>query len=65
MKKYSYVSLNTGTFLGAKCEEHRAIIDRYAENGYRYVGYIPTNMDGHGRIVRMDLIFEMDVENNE
>lgn len=65
MKKYSYVSINTATFLGAKCEEHRAIIDQYAENGYRYVGYIPTNMDGHGRIVRMDLIFEMDVKNHE
>lgn len=65
MKKYSYVSLNTATFLGSKCEEHREIIDRYAQNGYRYVGYIPTSMDGHGRIVRLDLIFEMDVENHE
>ena len=40
--------------------EHRQIIDQYAAKGYRYVGYIPTDITGHGVIRQVDLIFEID-----
>lgn len=30
------------------------------EKGYKYVGYIPTDITPHGKIAEMDLIFEID-----
>lgn len=57
MKEYKYVTIQGQTFFGTKIEEHREIIDEYAGNGYKYVGYIPTLMRG-GNIEEMDLIFE-------
>lgn len=61
MKKYEYVTIHIGKFFGAKSEEHRKIIDEYAANGYRYVGYIPTVLDDFGKIKDIDLIFEQDI----
>ena len=61
MKKYEYVSVHTGKFVGAGSEEHRKIIDQYAEKGYRYAGFIPTSMSDYGKIKDMDLIFELDI----
>lgn len=60
MKKYEYVNVKIAKFVCAKSEEHRKIIDEYAAKGWRYVGYIPTDIDGHGMIRAMDLIFEID-----
>ena len=60
MKKYEYVSVHIGKFVGARSEEHRAIIDQYAAKGYRYVGYILTNLSDYGKIKDMDLVFELD-----
>ena len=60
MKKYEYVNINIDGFLGSGSEEHRQIIDEYAAKGYRYVGYIPTKITPHGKIVEMDLIFEIE-----
>ena len=60
MKQYEYVSVKIGKFIGAKSEEHRQIIDEYAAKGYRYVGYIPTNISDYGKIKDMDLVFEKD-----
>ncbi len=60
MKKYEYVSVHIGKFIGARSLEHREIIDEYAKKGYRYVGYIPTNISDYGKIKDMDLIFEKD-----
>ena len=34
------------------------INDSYAENGYRYVGFIPTEIDAKGCMRKIDLIFE-------
>ena len=59
MKKYEYVSVRIGKFIGARSEEHRQIIDEYAKNGYQYVGYIPTEITDYGKIVTMDLVFEL------
>jgi len=61
MKKYEYVEVKIGRFVGAKSEEHRQIIDEYASKGYRFVGYIPTAIRDYGTITAMDLIFETDI----
>ena len=61
MKKYLYVNVNVNTFFGSGTKEHREIIDKYAAKGYRYVGYVPTHMSDHGKIIELDLIFEIDV----
>ena len=61
MKKYEYVNISIDNFfLGSGSEKHRQIIDEYAAKGYRYVGYIPTKITSHGKIVEMDLIFEIE-----
>lgn len=60
MKKYEYVNIHIGKFVGAKSEEHRSIIDEYAAKGYRYAGYIPTKLDDFGKIKDIDLIFEIE-----
>ena len=60
MKKYQYEPIHINKFIGAKSEEHRKIMDKYAKEGYRYVGFIPTNMNDYGKIKDIDLIFEID-----
>lgn len=60
MKRYEYVNVHIGKFCGAGSEEHRAIIDEYASKGYRYVGFIPTDISDYGKIKAMDLVFEID-----
>ena len=60
MKTYEYVNLTVGKVFGAKCEEHRAVIDDYASRGWRYVGFIPTKMSDYGKYREIDLIFEKD-----
>lgn len=64
MKKYEYVNVKIAKFVGAKSEDHRAIIDEYAKKGYTYVGFVPTDISDYGKIKRMDLIFEMECEGN-
>lgn len=60
MKQYEYVAVHVGKLFGAKSEDHREIIDEYARKGYRYVGFIPTNITDYGKFTDMDLIFEID-----
>ena len=38
--------------------DYRAVIDKRAANGWRYVGYIPTMQRGTGHTEEVDLIFE-------
>ena len=61
MFKYEYVTVERemGIDLGARFTEHREIIDEYAKKGYKYVGYIPTDIHAQGKIKAMDLIFEI------
>ena len=59
MKKYEYVNLDISTWFGAGTEEHRQVIDEYAAKGYRYVGFIPTDINDHGKIKQIDLIFDL------
>lgn len=41
-------------------EDYRSIINKRAENGWRYVGCIPTKQRGTGHTQEIDLIFEME-----
>ena len=61
MKKYEYVNWDISTWFGAGTEEHRQVIDEYAAKGYRYVGFIPTDINDHGKIKQIDLIFEIEI----
>ena len=55
MKQYEYVSVHIGKLFGAASEEHREIINDYAAKGWRYVGFIPTNMNDYGKLKDIDL----------
>lgn len=65
MKKYEYVNVVYEGIAAAKQREHRQIIDARADEGWRYVGYIPTHESAHGVICSIDLIFEKDAEEAE
>ena len=60
MKQYAYVSVHIGKLFGAASEEYREIFNDYAAKGWRYVGFIPTNMNDYGKLKDIDLIFEKD-----
>ena len=62
MKQYEYVSVHIGKLFGTASKEHLEIINDYAAKGWRYVGFIPTNMNDYGKLKDMDLVFEKDEE---
>ncbi|HAR1329181.1 MULTISPECIES: DUF4177 domain-containing protein [Erysipelotrichales] len=60
MKKYDYVEINytAKEVVFLNTDKHRKIIESYAKNGYRYVGFVPTEVDAKGCMRKIDLIFE-------
>ncbi len=60
MKKYEYVRIHIGKLFGAGKNDHRTIINEYAQKGYRYVGYVPAGVGAYGSIKVIDLVFEID-----
>ena len=64
MFEYQYIEIYTGGgfWLDNSGGSHREIIDREAQNGWRYVGYMPLSFTGPGGIKSMDLIFEREVQ---
>lgn len=71
--KYEYVEIKTEVngigFMDGKIYEmefdHREIINKKAEKGWKYVGFIPTKQRGTGHIQMFDLIFEKVIENDK
>ena len=68
MYQYDYETVSCtlgGWGLGAgnvySVENYRAVIEKRARQGWRYVGYIPTRQRGTGHVEEMDLIFERTV----
>lgn len=60
MYQYEYVSLHTGGGFwidNVDCA-HREIIEKYAAQGWRYVGFVPTEFSSYGGIKELDLVFE-------
>ena len=41
--------------------DYRSIINKRAEQGWRYVGYIPTKQRGTGHTQELDLIFKKEI----
>lgn len=62
MKRYEYVGVHIGKWIGAGSQEHRAVIDEYAAHGWRYVGFVPTAISDYGKFKEIDLIFEKDTD---
>lgn len=62
MKKYEYVNVDykMKDLVMASVMEHREIIDKFAGQGYRYAGMIPTEINASGCVRKMDLIFEIE-----
>ena len=59
MYKYEYVTIvSKKSFAKGIFQEHREIIDKYAQNGWRYVGFIPTKEIDVAYLAEMDLVFE-------
>jgi len=59
MFKYEYVAIPMKSSWGEiKLTEHRAIIDDYAQRGYRYAGCITTKQYNTGMVLEIELIFE-------
>jgi hypothetical protein len=69
MFQYEYVTIEVGLsgwgpFAGnSYClmADHREIINERARDGWRYVGYIPTQQRGTGHMEELELIFEKEV----
>ena len=63
MREYAYQTYDTGGggFINNSDCGHRQIIDQYAAEGWRYVGYMPVLFTSHGGPKKVDLIFERDV----
>jgi len=38
--------------------DYKQLIDQYSQEGWRFVGIIPTVFGGYGQIKEMDLVFE-------
>ena len=57
MKKYEYLEIDyTAKGVVFLCtDKHKEVINSYAENGYRYVGFIPTEIDAKGCMRKIDL----------
>ncbi|EDM98934.1 hypothetical protein BACCAP_03268 [Pseudoflavonifractor capillosus ATCC 29799] len=64
MYRYEYVPLFTGGgfFANNSDCQHREIIDQYAAQGWRYVGYIPTQFTSNGGTKAIELTFEREAD---
>ena len=60
MKVYEFERLQIWGVVISESTEHRLIINKYASEGYRYVGYLPVVIGSDGRLMSIDLVFEKD-----
>ncbi len=58
-KVYADVGFAKRTF-----NKHREIIEKYGQKGYKFSGYVPTEIVSQGTIVEIDLVFEKEVSDN-
>ena len=67
MREYDFVplQLQVGPFIGTKMRDHQEIIQKRAQNGWYYDGYLPTSQSPHGQFLEIDLIFHRDFPDNE
>ena len=48
MYQYKYIPVDTGGGFLSDTREHRELIDAYAAEGWRYIGFFPVSFTGHG-----------------
>lgn len=60
MYKYRYEKSSGGTFFTES--NHRDIINKLANEGWRFVAAIPTYQTQEGKVKEFDLVFEKMVE---
>ena len=62
MYEYFHVKVSAKSAFGSVMidPEYRNIIDRAAEEGWRYVGFLPVQQTANGAILEYDLIFEQE-----
>ena len=60
MYRYEYETIHVGGgfWIDNSGCKHREVIDQRARNGWRYVGYVPTEFTSGGSTRWLDLIFE-------
>ncbi|MBP7185171.1 MAG: DUF4177 domain-containing protein [Ruminococcus sp.] len=67
MKQYRFVGMKR-KMLGEYVTEdetersHRNVVVEMAGQGWRFINYIPVDMDGYGKLKRYDLVFEKDTD---
>lgn len=68
MYKYEYVKVVCSRGLlkyrnnePVHIKDYRAIIDEKAQNGWRFVGFVPTKQVGYGYTQEIDLVFEKEL----
>jgi hypothetical protein len=54
--KYIYVTAKVGGIFNNL--EHRELIDKYSQEGWRFITSIPTAFGNYGQIIEFDLVFE-------
>ena len=52
MYQYKYIPVDTGGGFLSDTREHRELIDAYAAEGWRYVGFFPVSFTSHGGLAR-------------
>lgn len=60
MYTYEYEHIWMTGVMKVMSKEHKEVIDRRAEDGWRYVGFIPA-VQSNGILLEMDLIFEKEM----
>ena len=66
MKKYEYLEIDyTAKGVVFLCtDKHKEVINSYAENGYRYVGFIPTEIDAKGCMRKIATVYKGNIIKN-
>ena len=53
---YIYVTAKVSGFI--RIADHRELIDKYSQEGWRFITAIPSDFNGNGKITEFDLVFE-------
>ncbi len=54
--KFERVTAEPG-FAKRNFKDHRKLIEQYGEAGYKFSGFVPTEIIGQGTIIEIDLVF--------
>jgi len=58
VKIYNYIYITAKTSGYFRSSDHRELIDKYSQEGWRFITAIPTLSTSYGKITEFDLVFE-------